>query len=87
MTWLEKIRDYDTLKQEVEMLRDNLNATIKMNFDALHSHRVEVEKERLESDMRHKDIEYQELKKKYEKVCQENRHLEREIERLKLYRV
>ena len=33
------------------------------------------------------DKELADVKKKYEKVCKENRHLEREIERLKLARL
>ena len=85
--WRHKLQHYDCLVKERDALRRELNDVIRMNFDAHKARNVEYEKQKLERTVADKDKEIQALKKKYEKVCQENRHLEKEIERLKNYRI
>lgn len=88
MNWIQKIRYYNLMDRLVKSQKKTIdeliedNATKDSTINLLRKMVMELAdyKERT-------DKELAEVKKKYEKVCKENRHLEREIERLKLARL
>lgn len=88
MNWIQKIRYYnlmDRLVQSQKKTIDELttdNATKDSTINLLRKMVMELAEYK-----EHTDKELAEVKKKYEKVCKENRHLEREIDRLKLMRL
>ena len=88
MNWIQKIRHYnlmDRLVQSQEEVIDELTTDIARK-DSLIRLLRKMEEDSAEHVER-TDKELSEVEKKYEKVCKENRHLEREIERLKLMRL
>ena len=88
MNWIQKIRYYnlmDRLVKSQKKTRDELVSENSMK-DLLINTLRQTEKDSAEHRER-MSKELAEVKKKYEKVCKENRHLEREIERLKLTRL
>ena len=88
MNWIQKIRYYNLMDRLVKSQKKTIDELIEDNttkdstINLLRKMVIELAdyKERT-------DKELAEVKKKYEKVCKENRHLEREIERLKLARL
>lgn len=88
MNWIQKIRYYNLMDRLVksqkktidELIEDNATKDSTVNLLRKIVMELAEYKERT-------DKELADVKKKYEKVCKENRHLEREIERLKLTRL
>ena len=88
MNWIQKIRRYNLMDRLVESQKETIDelTTGIARKDSLIRLLRKMEKDSAEHIER-TDKELAEVKKKYEKVCKENRHLEREIERLKLKRL
>lgn len=88
MNWIQKIRYYNLMDRLVKSQKKAIDELIEDNTkkDSLISLLRKKEKDNAKHVER-MDKELAEAKKKYEKVCKENRHLEREIERLKLTRL
>ena len=88
MNWIQKIRYYnlmDRLVQSQKKTIGELSSTL-CKKDAIIN-RMETTQKTDTKSIERLEKELVEVKKKYEKVCKENRHLEREIERLKLTRL
>ena len=88
MNWIQKIRYYNLMDRLVKSQKKTIDELITDNArkDSLINLLRKMEEDSAEYTQR-MSKELAEVKKKYEKVCKENRHLEREIERLKLARL
>lgn len=88
MNWIQKIRYYNLMDRLVKSQKKTIDELITDNArkDSLINLSRQTEKDSAEHIER-MSKELAKVKKKYEKVCKENRHLEREIERLKLARL
>ena len=88
MNWIQKIRYYNLMDRLVKSQKKTIDELITENSmkDLLINTLRQTEKDSAEHRKR-MSKELAEVKKKYEKVCKENRHLEREIERLKMMRL
>lgn len=80
-------KEYALLKDAYETLDSQLQFVTRENENLRKANNSIAEqmngyKGRIK-DLESKAHELNELKKKYEKVCQDNRHLEKEIERLR----
>ena len=88
MNWIQKIRYYNLMDRLVKSQKntiDELNSTLCKKNTIIN--RMETAQKTDAESIERMSKELAEVKKKYEKVCKENRHLEREIERLKLARL
>lgn len=84
--WIYKIKHFDALEKQCKMLKSELNDVIRLNYNA-SMHRMlqdDYEKLSIKHDFTCKVLS--DTERNYRNVCQENRHLEKEIERLKNYR-
>lgn len=88
MNWIQKIRYYNLMDRLVKSQKNTIDELITDNArkDSLINLLRKTEEDSADLIER-TNKELAEVKKKYEKVCKENRHLEREIERLKLTRL
>lgn len=88
MNWIQKIRHYNLMDRLVESQKEIIDelTTDNARKDSLINLLRKMEEDSAEHIERI-DKELAEVEKKYEKACKENRHLEREIERLKLTRL
>lgn len=88
MNWIQRIKYYNLMDRLVQSQKKTIDklTTDNARKDSLINLLRKTEKDSAEHIER-TDKELAEVKKKYEKVCKENRHLEREIERLKLARL
>lgn len=88
MNWIQKIRYYNLMDGLVKSQKKTIDELIKDNAtkDSTINLLRKIVME-LSEYKEHTDKELVEVKKKYEKVCKENRHLEREVDRLKLTRL
>lgn len=88
MNWIQKIRYYNLMDRLVKSQKntiDELNSTLCKKNTIIN--RMETAQKTDAESIERMSKELAEVKKKYEKVCKENRHLEREIDRLKLMRL
>lgn len=88
MNWIQKIRYYNLMDRLVKSQKktiDELTTDIARKDSLIRLLRKMEEDSAEHIERINKELA--EVKKKYEKVCKENRHLEREIERLKLTRL
>lgn len=88
MNWIQKIKYYNLMDRLVQSQKKTIDelTTDNTRKDSLINLLRKMEKDSAEHVER-TNKELSEVKKKYEKVCKENRHLEREIDRLKLMRL
>lgn len=88
MNWIQKIRHYNLMDRLVESQKEIIDelTTDNVRKGSLINLLRKMENDSAEHIER-MSKELAEVEKKYEKVCKENRHLEREIERLKLTRL
>lgn len=88
MNWIQKIKYYNLMDRLVKSQKNTIDELITDNArkDSLINLLRKTEEDSADLIER-TNKELAEVKKKYEKVCKENRHLEREIERLKLARL
>lgn len=85
--WIYKIKHFDALEKECRTLKSELNEIIRLNYHAsIHS--------MLKNDYNNLLNKYDftcktlsDTQRNYQKVCNEKRHLEKEIELLKKYGV
>lgn len=88
MNWIQKIRYYNLMDGLVKSQKETIDELMTDNArkDSLINLLRQMEKVS-DEHVERTNKELADVKKKYEKVCKENRHLEREIERLKLTRL
>lgn len=88
MNWIQKIKYYNLMDRLVKSQKNTIDELITDNArkDSLINLLRKTEEDSADLIER-TNKELAEVKKKNEKVCKENRHLEREIERLKLARL
>lgn len=88
MNWIQKIRYYNLMDRLVKSQKKTIDELIEDNATKDSTINLLRKAEEISAEhVERTDKELAEVKKKYEKVCKENRHLEREIERLKLARL
>ena len=85
--WIYKVKHFDALEKQCKMLKSELNEIIRLNYNASMHSMLKDDYNKLLSKYDFTCKTLSDTQRNYQKVCKENRHLEKEIERLKNYGV